>query len=1016
MIDENDNLEEFEDDELMHYGTPQLYPGDPHGSGRYREGTGDNPNQHGSDDFLTRVADLKKEGMSEKEIAGALGMSTTELRVKKSLAMTERRAQLVDRANQLKKQGYNATEIARIMGLRGESSARSLLNSDSQARMNIAEKTAVNLSKLVDERGMIDVGVGVEKQLGISKEKLNAALEILEAEGYETYGGRVPQVTNPGKYTTIKVLCPPGTEHKDIYNYGEVHSIDDVTSRDGGDTFEPSFIYPSSMDSKRLGIRYAEQGGADKDGQVEIRRGVKDLYLGDGVNYAQVRILVDGTHYIKGMAVYSDDLPDGIDVMFNSNKSINKFDNKLDYLKPIAKNIAKDPDNPFGSAIKEDGGQSFYDDPDGKFVDPVTGRKQSLSLINKRAEEGDWNSWADKIPSQFLSKQPQKLIEKQLKETLDDKISEYNEIMSLTNPTVKRSLLETFADDCDSSSVHLKAKAFPGQKYQVILPLTTIGDDEVYAPNYEDGSKVALVRFPHGGTFEIPILTVNNRNKEGIANMSTTPKDAVGINSHVASRLSGADFDGDTVMVIPISDKVRIHSTKQLEALKDFDTKMAYGYDPKETYEDDKGVTHYMRNGKEFSVMTSARTQTEMGIISNLITDMTLGGATTDELARAVKHSMVVIDAEKHKLDYKASELDNGIAQLHKKYQGRYDENGNYKEGAATLISRAKSEVRIPERKEGGYFTKDTKEKVIKDPNSGEYINETTGEVLPKSKVKIFYTDPNTGEKAYRNTNRKYYKVDYTDADGSKKTATVITKDGKQYYKDGSGLYKEVTNEKVREELAIQKSPAMAETKNAYSLSRGSLAENAYAEYANSLKDLANKSRLEAMNILDIPYSATAKQTYKEEVASLNAKLLESLKNAPRERQAQLIANSIIKPKLDNAPSLTKEEEKKIRQKALSKARKQVGAKRTEIDITDREWEAIQSGAISATKLKQIIANANSATLKQLAMPRSSATISTAKISRMKSLSNRGYTTSEIAASLGVSTSTVLKYLKGDAQ
>ena len=999
-------------DELKHYGTPQLYPGDPHGSGRYREGSGKDPNQHGSDDFLVRVNDLKQQGLTEKEIAEALGMSTTQLRARKSIATTEQRQRLVARAEQLKKQGYTNVEIADMMGLKGESTVRSLLNSDSKARMSIAEKTAENLKNIVDERGMIDVGVGTERQLHVSKEKMNVALDILQEQGYEVYGGRVPQVTNPGKYTTIKVLCPPGTEHKEIYEWDKVHSIEDLTSRDGGDTFEPSFRYPASMDSKRLAIRYAEDGGAERDGQVEIRRGVKDLDLGPGVNYAQVRILVDNSHYIKGMGIYSDDLPDGVDIMFNSNKSKEYSDNKLDYLKSIKKNIEKDPDNPFGSAIKENRGQSYYDDPDGDHIDPATGHKQKLSLINKRAEEGDWADWSDKLPSQFLSKQPQKLIERQLKETLNEKKAEYDEIMEITNPTIKRSLLETFADDCDSSAVHLKAAALPGQKYQVILPLTTIGDDEVYAPNYKDGSTVALVRYPHAGTFEIPICKVNNRNEEGRKNMSTSPKDAIGINANVAARLSGADFDGDTVMVIPFSDKVKIKSTERLKALKDFDTKLDYGPDPKESYTDKNGVDHYVRAGREYKIMGDGLTQTQMGIISNLITDMTLGGATPEELARATKHSMVVIDAAKHKLDYKQSEIDNDIASLKKKYQGRYDENGRYKEGASTLISRASSEIDVPERKDGAFFTKDTKEKVILDPDTKKYINEKTGEIVPSNKVKILYVDPNTGEKAYRNTNRLYYKAKVKDSDGKSREASVITKDGLQYYKNDKGVYVQITDEKVYPKIATQKSTRMAETNNAYTLSRGTLAEEAYAEYANSLKAMANKCRLEALEIKDIPYSSAAKSQYKDEVETLNLKLNAALLNAPRERQAQLIANSIVKAKLENAGQLTSDQEKKIKQQALSRARRQVKAKRAEVEITPKEWEAIQAGAISANKLKQIIDNANSSTLKQLAMPRTTTTLSPAKVSRMKNMSNKGYTTSEIAQALGVSTTTVIKYLK----
>ena len=140
-------------------------------------------------------------------------------------------------------------------------------------------------------------------------------------------------------------------------------------SHDDGETFD-KFVYPKSMDSSRLKIRYAEDGGIQKDGVIEIRRGVDDLSLGDS-HYAQVRILVDGNRYLKGMAVYSDDLPDGVDVMFNTNKK------KGTPTSDVLKKVKDDPDNPFGSLIKA-GGQSYYIDADGK---------RQLSLINKRAED-----------------------------------------------------------------------------------------------------------------------------------------------------------------------------------------------------------------------------------------------------------------------------------------------------------------------------------------------------------------------------------------------------------------------------------------------------------------------------------------------------------------------------------------------------------------------------------------------------------------------------------------------------
>lgn len=1005
LIDEND-------ESLQHYGTPQRYPGDPHGSGRYREGSGENPNQHSDgDDLLVRIEQLKRQGLTEKEIANTLDMSTTQLRVQESLAKQKKRSYQVSEVKKLKAEGLNNVQIAKIMGLKGESTVRSLLNSESEARMTLTQRTAENLAKIVDEKGMVDVGTGIERQLNISRTKLEQSLEILRVKGYEVYNGRMPQVTNKGNYTTMKVLCSPGTEYKEIYNWENIHSVNEYTSRDGGDTLEPSFRFPASMDSKRLLVRYAEDGGAERDGLIEIRRGVKDLSLGAS-NYAQVRILVDGNKYIKGMAVYNDDLPEGVDVLFNSNKSKAKYPNPLDTLKSTDDNLKKDPDNPFGSAIKEHGGQSYYDDPNGVFRDPVTGHRQSLSLINKRAEEGDWNDWSDTLPSQFLSKQPMRLINKQLNESMKDKQAEYDEIMSLTNPTVKRALLESFAEDCDSASVHLKAASLPGQKYQVIIPLTTLKDNEVYAPNYKDGTTLALIRYPHGGTFEIPIVTVNNRNEEGIKMLTTSPRDAIGINSNVAARLSGADFDGDTVTIIPCNDKVKIQSTHALKGLEGFDTKLEYGSDT-DPVVDEFGIKHYYRGGKEYKIMHN--TQTEMGIVSNLITDMTIKGATDEEKARAVRHSMVVIDAEKHKLDYKQSEIDNGIAELKKKYQEQIGPNGKTRHGASTLISKAKSEIEVPERKEGDFFTKDGKRHVhLVDTEKNLYEDDETGEIYTRNKITTIYTDPNTGKRLYHETGRVYTKAEYVDSNGKKQTASVITKEGKQYYKNETGEYIPVTNEKLITKIATQKSTKMEEVDDANDLvsSYRSPQELAYANYANKLKALANSSRKEALQIVDIKRNSTAAKAYANEASSLNDKLNTALLNAPKERQAQTIANSIVRIKMEASPDMSPDQEKKIRQQALSKARAQVGAHRNMIEITPREWEAIQAGAISATTLKSIINNSDTTILKQLAMPRSTTTISTAKMARINSMMNNGYTTYEIAEALGISVSTIEKYRK----
>ena len=952
VVEEMKAILEDRENYLEHYGIKRR-------SGRYPWGSGEDPYQHGQD-FLGRVEELRKQGFTytdengkkwvgDTAIAKSLGLSTTQFRTEIGIARDERRMLQAARAKSLKEDGLGATEIGRQMNL-PESTVRSLLNEKSEAKMKEAKNTADFIKKQIDERGMIDVGSGTEIELNISKERLNQALYLLEREGYPVYSGGIPQPTNPGQQTTQKVICPPGTPHKDIYNYDQVHSLKEYISRDGGDTYEKKFTYPSSMDSKRLQIRYAEDGGIDKDGIVELRRGVDDLSLGES-RYAQVRILVDGTHYIKGMAVYSDNMPDGVDVIFNTNKTKDK--SKMEVLKEIK----KDPDNPFGSTIKDadQGGQYWY-------IDKKTGEKK-LGLINKRADEGDWNDWKDALPSQFLAKQPRPMAKKQLDLAKINKLAEYDEICNLTNPTIKKHLLQKFADECDAAAVHLQAAALPGQKHHVIIPINTLKDNEVYAPNYDNGTKLALIRYPHGGTFEIPILTVNNKNKLGNDIIGNTSSDAIGITKNVADRLSGADFDGDTVMCIPTHDpagKVKIKSTPPLKGLE--------GFDPKLEYPERHGMK-YMKD----PVTGKDSTQMQMGVISNLITDMTLGGASQDELARAVRHSMVVIDAGKHKLDYKQSEIDNDIDSLKKKYQRTVLPDGNIKEGgASTIISRAKGQATVYKR-----------------------------QGTPKINIKgEDWYDPSKpeGSLIYKNADDLYYTVKKT----NKRTGEVY----------------EVTRTRT------QKSTNMMETDDAYTLLSDPRHPNpmevVYADYANSMKALANRARLEMISTGKIEYDKNAKDIYKNEVKSLEDKLDNALLNKPKEREAIRLTNAEVGRKIkeaeDRGEKISKKDEKKLNQQALTKYRQEVGGvsrRERNIDITDKEWEAIQAGAISENKLKKILDNTDIDKLRERATPKTTVNLSTAKINQIKSMANSNYTTKEIADKLGVSPSTVTKYLKG---
>lgn len=899
---------------LEHYGTKRH-------SGRYPWGSGDNPYQH-SGDFLSRVEELKKKGLSEKEILETINdslpdeykMGLTEFRTARQKAGHDRKALEYDQIRALKDDGLGWKEIGDKLGM-SESSVRSKYNNAIGEKASQAEKIAATLKEEVDKKGMIDISEGANQVLGVSESKLDEAAYILEAEyGYQRYGVGIRQPTNVRQQTNITVLAKPEFDQKYAYQHqDQIDSLGDYHSDDGGETFT-KLQRPSSLDSSRVAIRYGDEGGLDKDGVMEIRRGVPDLDLGKS-HYAQVRILVDGDHYLKGMAVYSDDLPDGVDVMFNTNKPSGTPKMK------VLKEAKADPDNPFGAAIKANG-QSMYIGEDGK---------EHLSPINKLKEEGDWDTMSRNVSSQFLSKQPKKLIENQLNLTVADYKAQYDEIMRYDNPTVKKKLLNDFADTVEGTSMTLKASAFPGQSTKVILPINKIKETEAYCPTYENGTRLALIRYPHAGTFEIPIVTVNNKNVSGRRNLGAI-QDAIGINAKVAERLSGADFDGDTVMAIPVTDKVNIKSTRALKALE--------GFDPKTAYAVPEGNPNNVR------LMKKEEKQREMGVISNLITDMTLRGADEDELARAVKHSMVVIDAEKHKLDYKRSERENGIPELKQKWQIRVDEEGaTHYGGASTLLSRRKQTVRVPERRGSVRVDKET----------GEYIYKESGRT---------FTDPKTGKE------RK-----------AEDTVSLIS-----------------------------------ETKDARMLSSGTIQENLYADFSNKLKAMANQARKEAVNMKGIQRNPEAAKTYAPEVASLKEKYNNMVANKPKERKAMLIANANIKAKIQEQgldPTIDKKEIKKISSVEMQRARDSVGAsgRKSKVTFTDREWEAVQAGAISDNMLTKFLNSSDSDEIVKRAMPKNVTVMTSAKMSKANAMLRSGYSYAEIAKACGVPESTVYSAL-----
>lgn len=884
-------MELNEEDYLEHYGILRK-------SGRYPWGSGETQEERNKS-FLSTVDDLRKQGMSDTEIALSFNMTTTELRASRSIAKNAQKQADINMAQRLKDKGYSNVAIGQRMNV-NESSVRALLAPGQKDKADILEATSSMLKDKVAEKGYIDIGSGVELHIGVSSTKLSTAVARLQEEGYTIHYVKVEQL-GTGKQTTVKVLAAPDTSYSEVYrNRDNIQQIQNFTN-DGGRSYI-GIQKPLNVDSKRVGVRYAEDGGSDADGVIYIRPGVDDVSIG-AARYAQVRIAVDGTHYLKGMALYKDDLPAGIDLQFNTNKS--STGNKLDALKPVK----NDPDNPFGAVVRQ-------------ITDPKTGKVISaMNIVGGKpgmGEEGGWETWSKSLSSQFLSKQSPALAKTQLNMTFERKKSELDEINKVDNPAVRQKLLEGYADDADSSAVHLKAAALPRQGSHVILPVNTMKENEVYAPNFRDGERVALVRYPHAGLFEIPELTVNNRQPDA-KKLLGNAKDAIGIHSKVAERLSGADFDGDTVLVIPNGNR-NVKTEPALEGLKGFDTQHAYpGYE---------GMTK----------MSPSTKATEMGVISNLITDMTIRGATSSEKARAVRHSMVVIDAEKHGLDWKQSAVDNGISQLKEKYQGKKNA------GASTLISKASSRLDIDARK-------------------------------PRPAAEGGPIDKATGKKVYVETGEHW-----------------LDKDGKVQYKK-------------------EQSKKLAETDDAHTLSSGTPIEKIYADHSNKLKNLANQARKQASQIKMTPYSPEAKVKYAEQVKTLEAKLNLSLRNAPQERQAQIVANSNVSKKRAANPDMDTDEIRKLKAQELAAARIRTGAKKTRIEITDDEWTAIQAGAISTNKLHQILNNTDLDKVKQLATPKSRDKLTSASRDRALLLLKNGYTQAEVADQLGVSVSTLKRDL-----
>jgi transposase len=915
--------------------------------------------------FIEDRDELKKRGLSDNEIAKEMGLSTTVYRSKVTIAKEELKQYNMQRIAKLQSEGMIIDDIAKTIGTTGQT-VRNYLeeiknpNKSARAKRVQTEAVAQTLEDAVKRSKYIDVGKGVEIQMGISKEKLKSGLNALVESGeYEVHNLRIAQVTDKNNSTPVKVLTKKGVERAEIYkNMDKVRPVEEFAINGDARMFQ-QMERPKSIGWDRVHIRYAipegqkghgtNDDGAMMDGAMFLRPGVKDLNLGKA-SYAQVRIAVGDTHYLKGMALYGTEemfkgIPKGTDIIFNTNKTANKTPQE------VLKELKKNPEggapiegpNPFGATVKR---QNTLVDSNGNPVykpgvkDRFGNKVPQIGSINIVNEEGDWGSWSKALSAQFLSKQPTTVVHERLKATMKQVQDEYESIQKVTNPVIKKQLMESFVSDLESKQVHMKAAAPKGFQGHVILPVPDMKENEVYAPNYKNGEKVVLIRYPHGGRFEIPELTVNN-NSVARKMISKDSPDAIGIHPKVASKMSGADFDGDTAYVIP-NNKGKFKSRDSLKELKNFDPNM---------YADKPGT---------FTPITKRYQQTLMGVVSNLITDMTLQGAPSSEIARAVKHSMVVIDAEKHKLNYRRSAEENGIDALMKRYMTHVD-RVNYGE-----LERYNPKTRRVDKVIDP-------EKLKKDLTPGkEYTSAST--IISRHKQSVI-TDG--------------YQVEVPDPKSKSGGTKMVWRNKKETY---------LVN--------------MVKDANVFLGPNATKTEHHYADYINELKAFKNKVDSEMSGIKMPSRDPKAAKIYAEEVLSMKDKVNQVKINRIKERQAQRMAEVSSKAEIARRSEdevLKKDEISRIKQQALNKARSMVGAERTPVTITDDEWDAVQSNAVSGTLLKELVSFMDDSQLKSLATPRANKQMTEARKSKAKALLANGYTIAQVAEALGVSSSTIGK-------
>src|SRR5699024_9622536 len=197
------------------------------------------------------------------------------------------------------------------------STVRNRLKPEANRKARQLDAAMTTLKAQVDNKSYLDISAGTEAAMGVTIGQKEKAVRALLNEGYTRHVVKVPQL-GTNEPTTTLVLAKPGTTWKEVHeNRLDIQPFsgsveDNKVTPDG-------WVKPLSIDPKRVGVKFIEDGGALNDGTIHIRPGAKDLDMG-GNRFVQARIQVGDKHYLKGVAIASDDMPDGVDVLFFSNK------------------------------------------------------------------------------------------------------------------------------------------------------------------------------------------------------------------------------------------------------------------------------------------------------------------------------------------------------------------------------------------------------------------------------------------------------------------------------------------------------------------------------------------------------------------------------------------------------------------------------------------------------------------------------------------------------------------------